>query len=53
MHDLQEAQLRLDEEQEDDAREAGVQEILSLVPGTHAAQGDEVVAVWASAESLG
>jgi hypothetical protein len=39
---VQEPQLRDDEEQEDDAGAAGVQQVLPSVPPSHGTQRDEV-----------
>jgi hypothetical protein len=39
---MQTPQLQHDEEQEEDDRAAGVQQVLSLLPETHGAQGVEV-----------
>jgi hypothetical protein len=39
---VQAAQLQHDEEQEEDDGAAGVQQVLSLLPQAHGAQGNEV-----------
>jgi hypothetical protein len=42
MLDLQAAELHVDEEQEEDHRQAGNEEILQPLPGAHDAQGNQV-----------
>jgi hypothetical protein len=39
---VQASQLQHDEEQEEDDRAAGVQQVLSLLPEAHGAQGVEI-----------
>jgi hypothetical protein len=43
VHDLQESQLRHDEEQEENAGSVGVQEVLQALPVAHRSQGKQVV----------
>jgi preprotein translocase SecE subunit len=40
---LQATQLRHDEEQEDDDEQAGIQQVLSLLPEAHGSQGNPLV----------
>jgi hypothetical protein len=42
VHDLQKSQLRHDEEQEEDTRSVGVQEVLQALPVAHRSQGKQV-----------
>jgi hypothetical protein len=43
---VQTAQLQHDQEQEEDQRAAGVQQVLPLLPQAHGSQRDEVIADW-------
>jgi hypothetical protein len=42
MFHLQEAELHIHEEQEEDHRQAGAEEVLQPLPGAHRAQGNQV-----------
>jgi hypothetical protein len=44
VHDLQESQLRDDQEQEEDSGSVGVQEVLQALQVAHRSQGKQVVA---------